>query len=98
MHRYLRRIRGEAVRRISRRVAKWGDLYGGDPEAQKFGAFGDETFFGYPQGVVYGQRWMSIGDRTMIGPFVSLTVGMHPEQEMVSDPALIIGDGCLIGR
>jgi acetyltransferase-like isoleucine patch superfamily enzyme len=98
VHRYLRRLRGEAVRRISRRVARWGDLYGGDPEANAFGAFGAKTFFGFPQGVVYGQRWMSIGDRTMIGPHVSLTVGMHPDQEMVTDPALVIGDGCLIGR
>ena len=34
----------------------------------------------------------------MIGPFVSLTAGMAPGQEMISDPVVSIGDRCVIGR
>jgi acetyltransferase-like isoleucine patch superfamily enzyme len=34
----------------------------------------------------------------MIGPHVSLTAGMAPGQEMVSDPVVSIGDRTLIGQ
>ena len=34
----------------------------------------------------------------MIGPYVSLSAGMAPGQEMVSDPVVSIGDRTLIGR
>lgn len=93
-----RRLRGELVRRIFRRVTRWGTLYSGDPETKMFAKIGEGTFFGFPQGVIYGQRWMHIGEHTIIGPGANLTVGMHPDQEMVSNPTLAIGSRCLIGR
>ena len=34
----------------------------------------------------------------MIGPYVSLSAGMAPGQQMVSDPVVSIGDRTLIGR
>jgi hypothetical protein len=34
----------------------------------------------------------------MIGPNVSLSAGMVPGQECVTDPVVRIGDRCLIGR
>ena len=34
----------------------------------------------------------------MIGPHVSLSAGMVPGQECVTDPVVRIGDRCLIGR
>ena len=34
----------------------------------------------------------------MVGPFVSITAGMAPGQEMISDPVVRIGDRCVIGR
>ncbi|HEV3213619.1 MAG TPA: acyltransferase [Acidimicrobiales bacterium] len=41
---------------------------------------------------------MRIGSETMIGPGVCLTAGMGPEQEMLTDPVITIGDRCVIGR
>jgi acetyltransferase-like isoleucine patch superfamily enzyme len=41
---------------------------------------------------------MHIGKGTLIGPYVSLSVGMTPEQIPVLDPTLVIGDRCLINK
>ena len=37
-----------------------------------------------PQGVIYNERYLSIGDETLIGPNVCLTAGISGEQEMLS--------------
>ena len=34
----------------------------------------------------------------LIGPYVSLSAGMAPGQELISDEVVSIGDRCLIGR
>jgi acetyltransferase-like isoleucine patch superfamily enzyme len=47
---------------------------------------------------MYGERWISIGDDTMIAGQVTLSAGMMPGQQMMTDPVVIIGDRCLIGR
>jgi acetyltransferase-like isoleucine patch superfamily enzyme len=44
------------------------------------------------------ERYIRIGAGTMIGPYVSLSAGMVPGQECVTDPVVRIGDRCLIGR
>tara|TARA_Y100001970_G_scaffold293860_1_gene443943 strand:+ start:11447 stop:11923 length:477 start_codon:yes stop_codon:yes gene_type:complete len=47
---------------------------------------------------MYGERWISIGEDTMIAADVTLSAGMVPNQEMLTDPVVVIGDRCLIGR
>ena len=44
------------------------------------------------------ERYIHIGAGTMIGPHVSLSAGMVPGQQCVTDPVVRIGDRCLIGR
>jgi len=51
-----------------------------------------------PQGVVYNERFLSIGDETLIGPNVCLTAGISGEQEMLLTPTVTIGKKCIIGR
>lgn len=53
---------------------------------------------GFPTGTIYGERWIHVGEHTGFADHVTLSVGMVPGQEMVSDPVITIGDGCLIGR
>jgi serine acetyltransferase len=69
-----------------------------DQVARRFGAFGRGSLLGFPPGVHYNEKYIRIGEETMIGPFVSLTAGMAPGQEMVTDPVISIGDRCVIGR
>jgi acetyltransferase-like isoleucine patch superfamily enzyme len=52
----------------------------------------------YPQGVIYNERYLSVGSGTLIGPGVCLTAGMGHEQEMLTNPVISIGDRCVIGR
>jgi acetyltransferase-like isoleucine patch superfamily enzyme len=53
----------------------------------------------FPPGAVFGERWISIGSQTLIGPHVSLAVGMPNERiDPDAEPVIIIGDRCTIGR
>ncbi len=51
-----------------------------------------------PQGVIYNERYLAIGDDTLIGPNVCLTAGISGEQTMLSSPVVSIGRKCIIGR
>ncbi len=68
------------------------------PHAEKFGAFGEGSMIAFPRGALYGERWIHVGSHTLVGPYVSLSAGMAPGQEMVTDPVVSIGDRTLIGR
>ena len=69
-----------------------------DPPARRYKRFGQGSIINWPTGNMYGERWISIGDDTMIATHVTLAAGMVPGQQMMTDPVVIIGDRCLIGR
>jgi acetyltransferase-like isoleucine patch superfamily enzyme len=69
-----------------------------DPKAKAFGSFGLGAVLFYPQGVIYNERYLHIGEGTMVGPNVCLTAGISPDQVMLSDPVVRIGRRCTIGR
>lgn len=94
------------VRRSLARLLRWshalaaevGMIGSGDPEAKKFGSFGAGSALLWPQGVVYNERYMRLGAGTMVGPNTTMSVGISPDQVMVSDPVISIGDRTIIGR
>jgi len=65
---------------------------------QKFGRFGDRSIICFPPNTIYNEHYIHIGNDTMIGPGVSLSAGMLPGQQCITDPVVSIGDRCLIGR
>jgi len=65
---------------------------------RKFGAFGERSVICFPPTTLVNERYIRIGANTMIGPHVSLSAGMVPGQQCMSDPVVSIGDRCLIGR
>ncbi len=79
-------------------IARHGATGPGDRLAGRFGAFGEGSCLAFPVGAVFGERWIRIGRDTLVGPHVSLSAGMVPGQQMVSDPVVRIGDRCMIGR
>ncbi|MEO1064429.1 MAG: acyltransferase [Actinomycetota bacterium] len=89
---------GELVRRGRAAANEVGSIRSTDRAARRFGAFGPNSIVCFPWLALFGERWMHIGADTTIGPGSSLSVGMRPGQEMVSDPVLSIGDRCVIGR
>ncbi len=68
---------------------------------RRFGAMGVGSALAFPPGPTFGERWVRIGDGTLIGPGTSIAVGMVADEPGL-DPAdgwvVRIGDRCNIGR
>ena len=65
---------------------------------RRFGAFGTNSVICFPATAIVNERYIRIGTGTVIGPNVTLSAGMEPGQVCTSDPVVVIGDRCLIGR
>jgi serine acetyltransferase len=65
---------------------------------RRFAAFGPGTLMAFPTGAVYGERWIEIGDKTMIAELVTICAGMAPGHDLGPEPVLHLGDRCVIGR
>ncbi|HJM20978.1 MAG: sugar acetyltransferase [Actinobacteria bacterium] len=89
---------GHLIRRLSVSLNRAASIGPYDPPARRYKRFGHGSIISWPTGNMYGERWISIGDDTMIATQVTLSAGMLPGQQMMTDPVVIIGDRCLIGR
>jgi acetyltransferase-like isoleucine patch superfamily enzyme len=94
----LRPLLGGFVRGASEAANRLAAIGPRDRRARRFGGFGSGTCISWPTGYVFGERWIHLGEDTLIGSHVTLSAGMVPGQQMVSDPVVSIGDRCLIGR
>ncbi len=66
--------------------------------ARRFAAFGAGSMMTFPQGSVFGERWILVGSEVLISAQVTLSAGMVPGQDLGPSPVLRIGDRCVIGR
>ena len=89
---------GTIIRAVSARLNRVAAIGPNDPPAQAYKNFGIGSIINWPTGNMYGERWISIGCDTMISAHVTLSAGMVPDQQMLTDPVVSIGDRCLIGR
>ena len=89
---------GEVVHRAWEEIQELGAIGPGTRRGKRFGAFGDGSVICFPPTALVNERYIRIGRGTLIGPHVSLSAGMVPGQECVTDPVVRIGDRCLIGR
>jgi len=97
-HLHFRQRLGALVRRTRHYLNEVATVGPRDPYARRFFYFGDGAALMAPQGVVYNERYLSIGDETLIGPNVCLTAGINGDQEMLTCPVVSIGKKCVIGR
>lgn len=93
-----RRLLGSRVRALRRYLDEVATVGPGDDYAKAFFYFGQRAALMAPQGVIYNERYLSIGDETLIGPNVCLTAGINGDQEMLAAPTVSIGRHCVIGR
>ena len=94
----LQRIVGDALGAgwdLVRRLAVIGPT---SRRARRFGSFGARSAICFPVNTVMNERFIHIGDDTLIGPGVTLSAGMVPGQICRTDRVVVIGDRCLIGR
>jgi acetyltransferase-like isoleucine patch superfamily enzyme len=94
----LRRFAGERIRRWRRYVNELAIIGPLDGPAKAFHYFGEGAAIMAPQGTMYNERYLSIGDGALIGPNVTISAGMSPEQEMLMSPVVSVGRRCVIGR
>lgn len=73
-------------------------IVAGSRRAARFGSFGAGSLVCFPPAALYGERAIHVGEDTIIGPRCAITVGMVPDQPLISDRILVIGDRCVIGR
>jgi len=81
-----------------RRVQWAGTITADTAAGRSFAAFGEHSMIAFPTGTIYGQRWIEIGDGTMLAEQASICAGMAPGHDLGPDPVLRIGDRCVIGR
>ena len=71
-----------------------------DRRGRRYARMGAGSGIAFPPGVVFGEQYISIGAKTMIGPFVTMAVGMGPGEpiDVPGGVVISIGDRCVIGR
>lgn len=92
-----------AAAALIHRAWEWASVVGtvgpNDARGRRFRSMGPSSCIAFPPGSVFGERWITLGAHTLVGPHVSLAVGMPDEQIDRDAPAVItIGDRCNIGR
>ncbi len=91
-------VGNRAVLAAWRRIGEVGRITGASTAGRRFAAFGDGSGIAFPQGTLLGERWISIGHFTLIGPQVTLTAGFIPERDLGPEPIVRIGSGVVLGR
>ncbi len=89
---------GELIHRARDLAVHWAAIGPDTPRGRRFGSFGAGSVICFPHTTIMNERYIHIGNGTMIGPDVALSAGMVPGQRCITDPVVTIGDRCLIGR
>ncbi|GAA2336317.1 acyltransferase [Streptomyces cuspidosporus] len=92
------RVTSRLVHRGWRAVQQAGAVTADRPGPYRFGRIGVGTRLAFPQGTIFGERWIELGDHCVIGEQVTLTAGMMPGLDLGPDPALRLGNGVVLGR
>jgi serine acetyltransferase len=93
-----RNLAAGLIQRVWGWISDVGAVSPDDERGRRFGSMGPRSMIAFPPGSVFGERWIHIGAATLIGPHVSLSAGMAPDQPVEHDPVISIGSRCSIGR
>ena len=93
-----KRAAGEVVQFTWAAAIELGAIGPHSRRARRFGRFGDGSVICFPPNALFNEQYISIGEGTMFGPEVTLSAGMVPGQQMVSDTVITVGDRCLFGK
>lgn len=93
-----KRATGEGVHRAWELAVELGAIGPDTRRGKRFGAMGENSVIVFPPNTLFNEQYVHIGSGTLLGPQITLSAGMVPGQEMVTDPVIRIGDRCLIGK
>jgi acetyltransferase-like isoleucine patch superfamily enzyme len=93
-------LAADAVHRAWRVAMDVGTIGPEDVRGRRFASMGQGSCIAFPPGAIFGERFITIGRGTLIGPNVSLAAGMHPDEPLDVPGGIVlrIGDRCVIGR
>jgi len=94
----LKRAAGELVIRGWEAAVELGAIGPDTLRGRRFGHLGADSVICFPTNALFNEQYIHIGAGTMFGPQTTLSVGMVPGQQMVSDQVITVGDRCLIGK
>ena len=94
----LARRAGDVVHWVRDRVARWATIGPKSARSRRFRSFGAGSAICFPVTALFGERYICIGEQTIIGPHASQSAGVSPEHDLGIDEVITIGDRCLIGK
>jgi len=94
----LHRLGGQLVHAAWEWATAVGAIRPGTSRADRFREFGAASAICFPPAALFGERYISIGAGTVIGPFSSLSAGISPQHELGDVEVVRIGSGCVLGK
>jgi acetyltransferase-like isoleucine patch superfamily enzyme len=94
----LRRLVGATLRGAWEHASRWAAIGGRGRRVRRFRSFGESSAICFPVTALFGERYISVGTGTVIGPYVTLSAGVSPQHELGDVEVVSIGSRCLIGR
>jgi acetyltransferase-like isoleucine patch superfamily enzyme len=79
-------------------VVRLGAIKPGSRRAARFGAFGPKTVVCFPVAALFGERYIRLGEGSVIGPNSTLSAGVGPDHVLEQECVIRIGDRCVIGK
>ncbi|RSS80365.1 DapH/DapD/GlmU-related protein [Streptomyces sp. WAC06614] len=93
-----RRLASRAAHAGWRWMQQAGSVTAQTPGRLRFAEIGHGTRLAFPQGTVFGEQWIRLGECCIIAEQVTLTAGMMPDLDLGPDPLLVLGNGVVLGR
>jgi carbonic anhydrase/acetyltransferase-like protein (isoleucine patch superfamily) len=94
----LRRLLGDVEHSAWERIVEAGTIRAGSAHAKRFRHFGDGSAICFPAVAMFGERYVSIGEGSVVGPYATVSAGVSPEHELGDVEVISIGDHTLIGK
>jgi len=94
----LKRASGELVHQAHDLTVELGAIGPDTRRGRRFGRLGLGSVVCFPPNTIFNEQYIHIGEGTLVGPQATLSAGMVPGQDMVTNPVIRIGDRCLFGK
>ena len=91
------RLVNRAVHAALRWVDRAGEVVPGTALADRFGSFGAGTCIDFPPATLHNVESIHLGRGVLVGRHATLAAGYGVGDPNLSDRALVIGDGCVLG-
>jgi carbonic anhydrase/acetyltransferase-like protein (isoleucine patch superfamily) len=94
----VKRASGEGVHRAWDLAVELGAIGPDTRRGRRFGFMGANSVICFPPNTLFNEQFIHIGAGTMFGPQATLSAGMVPGQDMITNPVVSVGDRCLFGK